>query len=125
MTAPKTLYQLAGFAFLTLAVIGVVLPLLPTTPFLLLSAACFARSSEKWHARLMRNATFGPMITDWERHHCIGLRTKIVAIFMMLVVGGYSVLVAIDNVAIKVTGGLLISLGLITVWRIDTCSYDR
>ncbi|MFP6781160.1 MAG: YbaN family protein, partial [Gammaproteobacteria bacterium] len=90
MTAPTTLYQLAGFALLALALIGVVLPLLPTTPFSLLSAACFARSSEKWHARLMRNATFGPMITDWERHHCIGLRTKIVAIFMMLVVGGYS-----------------------------------
>jgi uncharacterized membrane protein YbaN (DUF454 family) len=41
----------------------VVLPLLPATPFVLLAAACFARSSEKWHRWLLASATFGPMIT--------------------------------------------------------------
>jgi uncharacterized membrane protein YbaN (DUF454 family) len=97
---------------------------LPTTPFLLLSAGCFARSSDKWHARLLANATFGPMIKNWEQHRCISLKTKIVAIFMMTVVGGYSILVAIESAVIKLSGALLITLGLIVVLRINSCASD-
>jgi uncharacterized membrane protein YbaN (DUF454 family) len=124
MTISKPIYQLIGFVFLTLAIVGMVLPLLPTTPFLLLSAGCFARSSDKWHARLLANATFGPMIKNWEQHRCISLKTKIVAIFMMTVVGGYSILVAIESAVIKLSGALLITLGLIVVLRINSCASD-
>ena len=87
----RSIYQFCGFLFLALAVIGIFLPLLPTTPFLLVAAACFARSSEKWHAWLLRNATFGPLIRNWEINRCITRRVKAIAILSMLAVGGFSI----------------------------------
>ncbi len=55
-----------GWIALILGVIGIFLPLLPTTPFILLASWCFARSSRYFHNFLINNATFGPMIQRWE-----------------------------------------------------------
>ena len=55
----RTLYLVAGFTALILAVAGVVLPVLPTTPFVLLAAACFARSSQRFHDMLLTNRIAG------------------------------------------------------------------
>lgn len=60
-----------GMLCLILAILGVFLPLLPTTPFLLLAAACFARSSERLHAWMLRHPRFGPLLDDWETHRAI------------------------------------------------------
>ena len=51
-----------GTFFLFLGLIGIILPLLPTTPFLLLAAACYARSSKKYHSWLLKNKLFGSYI---------------------------------------------------------------
>ena len=75
-----------GFVFVGLATIGVVLPLLPTTPFLLLAAACFAKSSHRFYRVLLENRIFGPLIRDWREHRAIPLRAKILAIGVMLTV---------------------------------------
>ena len=64
---------------MALATAGAFLPLLPTTPFLLLAAACFARSSERLHRRLMEHGLFGPILHDWERHRAIRTRVKVLA----------------------------------------------
>lgn len=61
----RFLYAALGILSLGLALIGVVLPLLPTVPFLLLAAFCFARSSERLHFWLLTHRSFGPMIMDW------------------------------------------------------------
>ena len=58
----QSVYKLLGFICLALGALGLFLPIVPTTPFVLLAAWCFARSSEKWHARLLRSELFGPMI---------------------------------------------------------------
>jgi uncharacterized membrane protein YbaN (DUF454 family) len=58
-------YKVLGFFFVGLGILGLFLPLLPTTVFLLLAAGCFARSSDKWHRWLLSNRTFGPIINDW------------------------------------------------------------
>ncbi len=64
----------AGILSLVAGVIGIVLPLLPTTPFLLLSAFCFARSSEKLHRWLLNHPHFGRVLSNWEKHR--GMEAK-------------------------------------------------
>ncbi|MBX7200599.1 MAG: YbaN family protein [Rhodospirillaceae bacterium] len=60
-----------GVLALILGAIGVVLPGLPTTPFVLLAGACFVRASPRAHAWLLRNRTFGPLLREWEKHRSI------------------------------------------------------
>ena len=115
-------YWALGFVFLAIGAAGVVLPLLPATPFILLSAACFARSSERWHRWLLSNETFGPMIRNWEEKRCISCRVKVIAIASMIVVGGSSILYATDSTTVRLVGCGFVTLGLITVSFIKTCS---
>lgn len=116
------LFRLLGFVFLGIGAAGVILPLLPATPFILLSAACFARSSERWHRWMLANETFGPMIRNWERSRCISLRVKTIGIASMLLVGGYSVGFAVASPLLRFIGAGLIIVGLLTVLSIKTCS---
>ena len=111
-----------GFIALGVGVLGVFLPILPTTPFVLLAAACFVRSSERWHQWLLSNKTFGPMIHSWEQNRCIACRVKVIAIISMLGVGGFSLFYAIESTAARITGSVFILIGLITVSLIKTCS---
>lgn len=83
MTA-KTIYFVAGWGFLFLGIIGAFLPLLPTTPFLLLTAFCFSRSSERWHTWLINQPHLGPFILDWQRHGVIRTRVKMIATALMV-----------------------------------------
>jgi len=107
--------------FLGLAVLGVLLPVLPATPFLLLAAWFFARSSEKWHQRLLRSDLFGPIIRNWESNRCIGLRTKIVSIALMLGMGGISVIFAVEDIRLKVAAVVFMAIGCMTLLCIKTC----
>ena len=115
------LYKSLGFIFLGLAAIGVFLPLLPTTPFLLVSAACFARSSERWHQWLLSNKIFGPMIKDWQERKCIARSTKIFAISLVVLFGGYSILFLLSDPVMRILTFLLIATGLFFVCRLKVC----
>jgi uncharacterized membrane protein YbaN (DUF454 family) len=115
------LFSLLGFLFLGLGALGIVLPLLPTTPFVLLSAACFARSSERWHRWLLANETFGPMIRNWEDKRCISCRVKTIGILTMVLVGGYSIFFAVESNGLKIAGGVLMLTGLTFILLIKTC----
>ncbi len=72
----RILYAIAGTLALITGLIGVVLPVLPTTPFLLLSAWCFARSNKRLHSWLINHKHFGPAINDWEKHKGIKASNK-------------------------------------------------
>lgn len=72
-----------GFVSLALGIIGAFLPVLPTTPFLLLSAWCFVKSSPKAHQWLYRQPGLGKSLRDWERNKSIAKSTKVVAISMI------------------------------------------
>ncbi|GMU73013.1 MAG: YbaN family protein [Burkholderiales bacterium] len=79
----RWLLLVAGIVATALGVVGAFLPVLPTTPFLLLAAACFARASPKLDRRLTESKTFGPMIVEWRTHRAIPWRTKLVALGLM------------------------------------------
>jgi uncharacterized protein len=72
----RPLWLLLGFAATACAIAGAVLPLVPTTPFLLVAAYAFARSSPRLHAWLLGHPRFGPLITDWQRHGAISRGAK-------------------------------------------------
>lgn len=77
------LLKALGLMFVGLGLAGVFLPLLPTTPFLLLAAGCFARSSPAFHDWLLTHRLLGPYIRDWERDRSIPLTAKVTAVSMM------------------------------------------
>ena len=81
----RTLWLIIGLTSLALGIAGVVLPLLPTTPFVLLSAYCFARSSPRLHDWLLGHKIFGPLIHNWEQHRAISQRAKVLAVLSMAV----------------------------------------
>jgi uncharacterized membrane protein YbaN (DUF454 family) len=114
-------FRVLGFLFLGIGTAGVFLPLLPATPFVLLAAACFARSSEKWHRWLLANETFGPMIVNWEQNRCISCRIKLIGVFSMVLVGGFSIFYAVESTSLRIFGGLLMLTGLATIGLIKTC----
>ncbi len=79
----RPLWLAAGAACLLLGVAGLVLPLLPGVPFLLLAAFCFSRGSPRWEAWLVAHPKLGPVVLDWRRHRVIPRRAKILAWTMM------------------------------------------
>ena len=84
--ARRVTWLLIGFVALALGAIGVVLPLLPTTPFILLAAFAFAQSSERLHTWLVEHDTFGALIRNWRQHRAISRRAKVISVLSMVAV---------------------------------------
>jgi uncharacterized membrane protein YbaN (DUF454 family) len=81
-----------GIASLALGGLGIFVPLLPTTPFLLVSAIAFANSSEPLHQWLLDHSIFGPFIANWKEHRAISRPTKIVSVLSMFAIVAISAL---------------------------------
>jgi uncharacterized membrane protein YbaN (DUF454 family) len=79
----RWLWIAAGTVALILAIAGVVLPLLPTTPFVILAAACFARGSKRFHQAMLNHRTFGPVIAQWQSRRSIARSVKRKAYVLM------------------------------------------
>lgn len=86
MSPLKAVWFAIGVGAVALAVLGVALPLLPTTPFVLVAAFAFARSSDRWHAWLISHKIFGPIIENWREHGAISRRGKIIGMVSILAV---------------------------------------
>jgi hypothetical protein len=112
-----------GSIALLLGIIGIVVPGLPTTPFILVAAACYARASERFYHWLLRNPTFGPLIAEWRRHHSIPYRIKWLAITLMSLTISVSIWSFAGRPWLQ---AMLAAIGLATaiwLWRIP--SRDR
>ena len=79
----RWLWWLLAYASLALGIVGIVVPGLPTVPFVLLAAYAAARGSHRLRARLLADPRFGPMICDWEREGAVSRRAKRLATAMM------------------------------------------
>lgn len=97
-----------------LAALGVVLPVLPTTPFLLVAAACFARSSPRFYDWLLGNRIFGPLIREWREHRSIPKRAKAIAIAMIIAVGGATIAFFLETLWLRLV--VAASLAAIMGW---------
>jgi uncharacterized protein len=115
------IWTLAGVLCLVVAAIGVPLPLLPTTPFVILAAFCFSKSSPRLHAWLLQNRIFGPGLRRWNEQQCIARRSRVMAITMVMVVGGSSVIWFITGFWLSIAGAVLISIGLVSILRLKVC----
>jgi uncharacterized membrane protein YbaN (DUF454 family) len=103
---------IAGTFLLALGAIGVFLPILPTTPFLLLSAACYLRSSERMHKWLLNNRWFGKYIRNYQEGKGIPFKTKILAMTVLWVAILYSAFIVLDEILIAQIALLIIALGV-------------
>ena len=97
-----------GWLSVTLGVIGIVVPLLPTTPFILLAAACFAKSSPRFHQWLLGHKFFGPIINSFKHGQGIPRHIKIRVIILMWITLSFSMLM-IKNVWVSI---VLITMGI-------------
>ena len=113
----RVLWLCGGYLSLGLAVIGAILPLMPTTVFLLIAAWCFGRSSPALRAKLLANPRFGPTLRDWQEHGSISQRAKRAALLGMGL-GWLLVAVAFRNLlASALAAGCLLPVGLFIVTR--------
>ena len=111
----KALWISLGSLFVALAAVGVALPGIPTTPFLILAAACYIRSSQKLYDWLISNKTFGPYLKDYREGKGIPKKAKGLAISMIILFVGSSVIFGIENLNLKIAVGVLGLTGLLYV----------
>lgn len=109
----RALLWLAGSVSLVLGLIGVVVPGLPTTPFILLAAACYAKASPRLHAWLLNHRLTGPLLRDWEKHRSLTRRTKTIAVVSMLVMVSFSIWSFRHR---WIAQAVLVALGAIGAW---------
>lgn len=104
-----------GLVCVALAMVGVVLPLLPTVPFLLLAAFFFARSSSRLHNWLLTHQTFGPLIVDWQSSGVIRPGAKKAATLSVAAVFGLSVLLSVPS-HVLIIQAVVLSGVMLFIW---------
>lgn len=104
----RILYLAAGILFLGLGLLGAVLPLLPTTIFLILAAGCFARSSPRLEAWLIRHPTFGPSVERWRERGAIAPQAKMLALSGMAF--GFAVFLVTTRPGVPLAGTVAAAL---------------
>jgi uncharacterized protein len=111
----KILWGVGGFFSLGLGIIGIFLPLLPTVPFLILAAFCFAQSSHRMHRWLIDHPVLGPPIRNWQRNGAITRRTKWLASLSMLTVFAVSLAFGLRS-SILIVQALTLSGAALFIW---------
>jgi uncharacterized membrane protein YbaN (DUF454 family) len=110
----------AGSLFVGLAVLGIFLPLLPTTPFLLLAAACYARSSRRFYNWLLNNRWFGNYIKNYREKKGVPLRVKLLSVSLLWITILFSVAFVVDIFLVRIILILIAVSVTVHILRIRT-----
>lgn len=94
------------------------LPILPTTPFLLVALALFSKSSPKFHGMLLNNARFGPILKQWEDSKTVSRKTKYKASFLIILTFSISIVIFNDKFQIQLLLVVIATVLLFFMWRI-------
>ena len=114
----KHLLVILGWFFTLLGFMGVILPILPTTPFLIVALVLFSKSSPRFHQMLLNNRWFGPTLQQWEDNKTLSRKTKYKAFILIIITFSISVGIIDKNFQLQLfLVGLAIVL-LIFIWRI-------
>ena len=98
----RGLYFVGGTVFLVLGGVGIVLPILPTTPFLLLSLACYYQSSQRMHHWMLNNRWFGSYLRNYTEGKGISLKAKLFTISLLWILIGYSICFVVNIVVVQI-----------------------
>ena len=111
----RWLWWLLAYASLALGLVGIVLPGLPTVPFVLLAAFAAARGSQRLHGWLLAHRQFGPLIRDWEREGAVSRRAKWLATSMMALCAAVMFLTA-PQAWMAATGSAIMACVALWLW---------
>lgn len=109
--AVRIAFWLVGSVALVLGIVGVFLPVLPTTPFVLLAAFCYSRASVRFHALVLENRVFGPLIREWHATRTIPRRAKCLGLAMMALSFTVSIMILNGRPLLQI-GLAVLGLGL-------------
>ena len=98
-----------GWLSVLLGAIGALLPVIPTTPFLILALACFSKSSPRFHRMLLNNKWFGPALTEWEQNKTINRQIKFRAMALVVISFTISIIILSGRTGLQL---MLVVLGL-------------
>ncbi|MDX1351933.1 MAG: YbaN family protein [Thiomicrorhabdus sp.] len=118
-------YFVLGCVFFLTGLVGVLLPVLPTTPFMILAAGCFAKSSPRFHQALLNNRWIGDDLQRWEREHTMLRKTKIRATWVIVVMFTISIAVLMGKLWLQL---MLISIAIILLfflWRVPEATDSK
>jgi len=113
----KPFLTILGFVCLGLAVLGVILPVMPTTCFVLMAAACFAKSSPRFYNWLLASSIFGPMIYQWQATRSMPKRAKTMAITSILFSGAISIYV-LDSAMVQAIVAAILLIPIVIILRV-------
>ena len=111
----RIIWLIFGLIALGLGCLGVVLPLLPTVPFILLAAFCFAKSSNRLHGWLLSHPLFGKMIQDWRQSGAISTKAKKMATISIALVFSISVITGVKPLILTIQAAVL-GCVLLFIW---------
>ncbi|WP_373020167.1 YbaN family protein [Thiomicrorhabdus sp.] len=117
-TIKRHLFFLSGVLFFMIGLVGVVLPVLPTTPFMILAAGCFAKSSPRFHQALLNNRWIGADLQRWERERTMLRATKKKATWVIVVMFSISIAVLADKPWLQIMLVTIAVILLFFLWRV-------
>jgi len=115
----NNLLILLGWLFVALGLVGVILPILPTTPFLIVALALFSKSSPRFHQMLLNNAWFGSGLRRWEATKTMSRKNKYQASVVIVVTFSMSIAILSNKLELQVMLVCIAMALLFFIWRID------